>query len=292
MEHCFALVQPASPSFPPTSESPYPTSAHVVLLYLVSLLFRDLALSGDLSTSLVESILSLTSKWQHVCVIIDLLFNLLLNPRKLPCSSLADLCAVLAALLCLPTVTLCEHDIEDVILRLAQELSCKMARLPSVKSKTDFILLVPCHHLRERVVSIHLNSEFLLPHFCAPGFKQGFSLHPEHVSFELIANSQLCRRPYHQDHSHHDLSILLSLQIQLLHSHCLTYLGSSFLHPNTSHWSTSPSVLAAQMQSVALRIKSLQKQLSEDDAILHDLTLPHCWFSLQLLELISSLSGP
>ena len=283
MEDCcrklLSINAPVSTSLPPSSRShAYPHSAHVVLLYLVCLLGGDVATHKDsLSATIVEGILSLTSQWRHVVVVVDLLQELLLN--KSPPSPLPDLLPVLASLLCICVSTSREYDREDGATRLARELSSRMSRLPSVQLKTDLLLLFPCYLLREKTISIHLEAGFLLP-----SSSQGASLPSEHVTLELIATSHLCRCPCHHNGSLHDLSFFLTLLYHLMHSHCSKLLGPSFLHPNAATWATPPSELAQQLKSVAVQVRLLFQRLSGDDALLFELTTPSCWFYLQLLE--------
>ena len=268
---------------------PYPLSAHVVLLYLVALLVKDLASSeAKLGSSLVERMLSLTSKWQHVLVVLDLLFKLL--PNNPAPSSLPDLCSVLSLLICLPVVTSQECDQDSGISRLARELSRRVAHLPSVQLKTHLLLLLPCHLLREKVISIHLNTEFLL----LQDSSQDGCLPSDHVSFELITNTHLRRSPYHCDGTPHDLSLFLFLQCHLLQSHCAQLLGHTFLHSDHTPQTTlspsaplSPARLANQLQSITSHIRALPSRLSEDP-LLTDLTSPLCWFHLEILGRMTS----
>lgn len=273
MEDCSrTLLQVSSSSCP----RPYPHSAHVVMLHLMSLLAKDVTTHKDnLSCASIQCILSPVSQWRHVMVVLDLLQQLPLNRSPSP-PPLPDLLPGLARLLCMSVSTSSEHEYEEGANRLARELSSRMSRLPSVHLKLDFLLLFPCYLLREKTISIHLTTEFVssqTPH-----------LPPEQVTLELISTSHFCRGPYRRGQSSPDLLFFLSLLYHLLHSHCSKLLGPSFLHPNPTSWNTPPSKLAHQLESIASQIRHLPQRLAEDDAILPELTSPPCWFYLQLLE--------
>lgn len=276
MEDCSrTLLQVCTPLPRSSSSRLHPHSAHVVMLYLTSLLTKDVTTHGDnLSAAAVQCILSPISQWRHVMVMLELLQQLLLN--KPPALSLPDLLPVLAGLLCMCVSTSSECDYEDGANRLAWELSSRMSRLPSVPLKLEFLLLFPCYLLREKTISIHLKTEFVS--------SQTPQLPPEQVTLELISTSHFYRCPYRQAQSSPDLLFFLSLLYHLLHSHCSKLLGPSFLHPNTASWNIPPSKLAHQLESIASQIWHLPRRLSEDDAILVELTSPPCWFYLQLLE--------
>lgn len=286
---CKKLSQGLDTTAESSTGEPYPLSAHVVLLYLTALLVKDLAgCEVEMDSSLVERTLSLTSKWQHVLIVLDLLFKLL--PNNPAPSSLPDLCSVLSVLICLPVVTSQKCD-QDGTSRLARELSHRVARLPTSQLKTHFLLLLPCHLLREKVISIHLDTEFLL----LQDLPQDRYLPSDRVSLELIANTHLCRSSYRHDGTPHDLSLFLFLQCHLLQSHCAQLLGHTFLHidhapqttPPTSN-PLSPTQLANQLQSITSQFRALPRRLSEDFSLLNDLTSPLCWFHLQILDRMTS----
>ena len=265
--------------------------AQVVLTYLTSTLTKELAVSScrtELELCLVQQTLSLTSKWQHILLVLDLLFTSIHKmsiSSTSSCSSslpLPDLRATLATLICLPVVTAPDQD--EGATRLAREISCRLARLPSHHLKTCLLLLLPCHLLREKVISIHLDSEF-----CPSG--DLLSVPVEHVSLDVIAISHLCRSPYHHDGRPHDVALFLFLIYHLLQSHCGVMLGNDFLHLNHSNHSStpasvsvSPTELASQLRSITPQFAAFPKRLSEDPLVLTDLTSPSCWFHLQLLS--------
>lgn len=277
MEDCSrTLLQVCTPVSPSSHPRPYPHSAHVVMLHLMSLLVKDVTTHKDnLSAASAQCVLSPVSQWRRVMVILDLLQQLLLNRSPSP-PPLPDLLPGLAGLLCMSVSTSSEHDYEEGANRLARELSSRMSRLPSVHLKLDFLLLFPCYLLREKTISIHLTTEFVS--------SQTSHLPPEQVTLELISTSHFCRCPYRRGQSSPDLLLFLSLLYHLLHSHCSKLLGLSFLHPNSTSWNTPPSELAHQLGSIASQIRQLPQRLAEYDAILPELTSPPCWFYLQLLE--------
>lgn len=273
---CRTLLQVCTPVSSSSCPRPYPHSAHVVMLHLMSLLAKDVTTHKDnLTSASIQCILSPVSQWRHVMVTLDLLQQLLLNRSPSP-PPLPDLLPGLAGLLCMSVSTSSERDYEEGANRLARELSSRMSRLPSVHLKLDFLLLFPCYLLREKTISIHLTTEFVssqTPH-----------LPPERVTLELISTAHFCLCPYRRGQSSPDLLLFLSLLYHLLHSHCSKLLGPSFLHPDSTSWNTPPSKLAHQLESIASQIRHLPQRLAEDDAILPELTSPSCWFYLQLLE--------
>ena len=268
-------------SCPPSHPPSYSHSAHIVLLYLVSLLAADLLNHKDnVSAALVARMLSLSTQWRRVVVIVNLLLELFLlntySPLPLP-----DLPPVLASLLCM--CVSCECDQQDGVTRLARELSSRVSRISSVQRKMDFLLLIPCHRLREMTINIHLQTEFLLPSNSSS--EQSPPPPSEDVTLDLITTTHFSRYPCHHDGSPH-LSFFLFLLFHILLSHCSRLLGPSFLqiHPHSTSWTTPPSELAQQLRSIAPQIRRLPRRLSEDDTWLPELTSPRCWFYLELLE--------
>jgi hypothetical protein len=345
---CRQFPSSGTPSSPPRS---YPQSAHVVLLYLVSLLATDAA---------TEQTLSPAAHWRHVRVVVDLLFEQLVRPP--PPSALPDLLPLLAVLLSMcASLASRRTGCGDGAMRLARELSSRMSKLSSVQLKTDFLLLIPCHSLREKIINIHLQKEFPLPtsllgHTPVPS---------DHVTLELIAATHFHRCPSRRDGSPQDLAFFLSLLFHLLHSHCSRLLGPaaagslSFSHrlqspsscspttatstshpppspscthtPSTASTSTSypfrspssshpppttstnfshppqpspssshppsptstcsalsPIDLARRLEPISKEIRQLFQRLSQDEALLEEMTSPDCWFHLQLLQNIFS----
>ena len=282
IEDCCRTLHSSTSSTHKSSAPYHPHSAHVVLLYLVSLLKEDVENHDrdTLSTALLERTLSLTVQWRRVAMIVDLILQLLLQPTRQFSLLLPELPPVLAALLCMCVATSRESDCEDGVTRLARELSSQLSQLPSAKLKTDLLLLFfPCHLLRERTISIHLQSEFHLP-------DSSPSLPSENVTLNLISTSHLQRLPYHHSGAPQDLLFFLSLLYSLLHSHCSRLLGLTRYTTTTASSSTTmlPSELAQALQPLSQRIRRLPQRLSEDDDLLCELTSHRCWLYLQLLE--------
>ena len=272
----------SSPKVPPQSHQP--CAQHVVLLYLSSLLVADAAANTPGKPPLVQRVLSPSTQWRRVLLVINLLADLLVNCSQQqyppPLSSLPDLLPVLARLLSMcASSSRGESGGEDGAMRLARELSSRMSKLSSVQLKTDLLLLIPCHQLRERIIHVHLQTQFPL--------QDQTALSSDHITLDLIAASHLHRCPSRRDGSSRDLTLFLTLLFHLLHSHC-----SQLLHPVApSHLPTSPSAvvspseLAQQIQPVAGEIEVLLQRLwAEEGGFLQELTTPKCWFYLQLLQ--------
>ena len=354
---CLQVPSSGTPSSPPRS---YPQSAHVVLLYLVSLLATDAATATTNvgRVALIEQTLSPGAHWRHVRVMVDLLFEQLVRPP--PLSALPDLLPLLAVLLSMcASFSSRRTGCGDGAMRLARELSSRMSKLSSVQLKTDFLLLIPCQSLREKIINIHLQKEFPLPTFLL----SHTPVPSDHVTLELIAVTHFHRCPSRRDGSPQDLAFFLSLLFHLLHSHCSRLLGPaaagtlSFSHhlqspspcspttaTSTSHPPPSPSCthppctaststsypfpspssshppptmstftnfshphqpspssfhppsptststalspidLARRLEPILKEIRQLFQRLSQDEALLQEMTSPDCWFHLQLLQ--------
>ena len=286
MEKCCRRFLPHTISSSTSSSTPhYSNSAHVVLLYLVTLLAADMTRHHHTTTvPLLERILSLTTRWQHVKVIVDLVFQLLVNRHDNHQLPLPELLPVMTKLLCMCISTSSVNDRDSVATRLAREISSRLSKLPSIELKIHLLLLLPCHLLREKIISIHLQTEFLL--LPSDSLCGGNNILPsENVTLDLISTTHLCRCPCHHDGTPQDLAFFLSLLFHLLLSHYSRLLGFSPINPSPSLPTTlTPYDLAKQLQPISHQIKILSRRLSEDDGLLLELTTPNCWFYLQLLD--------
>ena len=249
VEDCCRQLFPSSGT-PPTSPGSYPHSAHTVLLYLSSLLVADAAATTNLGRlSLVQQILSPATHWRHVRVVVDLFLELLVRPP--PSSPLPDLLPVLARLLSM--CSMCSSLVSrqtgagDGAVRLARELSSRMSKLSSLQLKAEFIRLIPCHSLCEKIINIHLQTEFPLP---TPSLDHT-PLSSDHVTLEVIAATHLHRYPNHNHGLQQDLTSFLFLLFHLLHYHCSRLLDPPAAATLTSfHPDPSPSSLTSSTSNL------------------------------------------
>ena len=275
-ECCRLFTSSGSPSGNPRS---YPESAHVVLLYLTSLLVADAATrgGGGGGNTLVEQTLSPAPHWRRVRVVVDLFLELLVGCP--PPSPLPDLPPVVARLLSVCASVSRETGSGDGVVRLARELSCRMSKLSSMQLRMELLLLVPCHSFREEIIKIHLQTKFPLS---SPSLNHAPTPSDDDIILNLAAHFRRCPgRPQ-------DLAFFLSLLFHLLHSHCSRRLlvpSASPPHPPPSPSSTfhslSPSELALKLEQ---EIHQLPQRLLGEESLLSELTTSHCWFYLQLLQ--------
>ena len=278
-------------------------AAEVVLNYLFGLLVKDLNSKIDSPrSSLVRKILSLRTKWPHVRKIIDLLFALYPSDQGVPSQSgMPDLQDVLLALICLPLLTCEDTDRKELAMKLARELSQQLGTLGSAERKCQFLVALPSDYLRERVISVHLENNFIV--HPSAGINSDNHCPSDCVSLASISSVHLCRTPYNHSGVPQDLGLFLSLLCQLLQSHLHTLHAEpllSFLHASTPQdlppsWRTVPSPLPqddlrASLLSIQFQVSALTYRLFEDPAIQCELTtLPTNWLYLQLL---TSLAEP
>ena len=291
MEECCRKLLPSeSCSGDPQS---YPQSAHVAMLYLLALLVVDAAADGHSTTPLVQQVLSPVTQWRRVLVIVNLLVKLLVNRTQYsPLSSLPCLLPVLARLLSLcALLSSQETHCDDGAMRLALELSLRMSKLSSTQLKTDLLLLIPCHWLREKVAHIHLQREFPHPVEGQTTVATAATLSSDHVNFDFIASSHLHRSPRCRNGGQNDVAFFLVLIFHLIHSH-----SSRLLHPpkiysqspsaklSSAQPALSPAELALQLSPVAKEIQLMVERLWGEESLCEELTAPQCWLYLQLLQ--------
>ena len=284
MEECCRKLLPSeSCSGDPQS---YPQSAHVAMLYLLALLVVDAAADGHSTTPLVQQVLSPVTQWRRVLVIVNLLVKLLVNRTQYsPLSSLPCLLPVLARLLSLcALLSSQETHCDDGAMRLARELSSRMSKLSSTQLKTDLLLLVPCHWLREKVAHVHLQREFPHPVEGQTTISAA-ALSSDHIS------SHLHRSPRRRNGGQNDVAFFLILIFHLIHSH-----SSRLLHPpkiysqspsaklSSAQPALSPAELALQLSPVAKEIQLMVERLWGEESLCEELTAPQCWLYLQLLQ--------
>lgn len=278
-------------------------AAEVTLNYLFGLLVKDLnSKIASPRSSLVKKILSLRTKWPRVIRITDLLFALYQRGQGVPSHpGLPDLQDLLLALICLPLLTCEDTDQKELAMKLARELSQRLGTLSSTYKKCQFLLALPSDYLRERVISVHLENNFIVHR--SAGVNSDNHIPSDSVSLASIGSVHLSRMPYDHSGAPHDLSLFLFLLCQLLQSHLHTLHSEpvlSFLHASTPQdlppsWRTVPAPLLpddlqASLLSIQFQVSSLTYRLFEDPRLQCELTtLPTNWLYLQLL---TSLSEP
>ena len=276
-------------------------AAETVLNYLFGLLVKDLnSRIENPSTSLVKKTLSLRSKWSRIIKVLDVLFSVYQNSRGVSSHpGVPDMREVLLAMICLPLLTCEDIDRKEMALRLARELSERLETLGSTERKRELLLAIPSDYLRERVISIHLNRNFVMRP--SADLSSDFTQSDE-VSLATIGLVHLSRMPYNHSNTPQDLSFFLLLLCHLLQSHLHTLHACpilSFLTPSLTtdlppSWQSLPSPLSreelqASLLSICHPVQTLMFRLLEDPVFLCEVTMPTNWLYLQLL---TSLTEP
>ena len=277
-------------------------AAETVLNYLFGLLVKDLnSRVENPSTSLVKKTLSLRSKWSRIIKVLDVLFSVYQNSRGVSSHpGVPDVREVLLAMICLPLLTCEDIDRKEMALRLARELSERLETLGSTERKRELLLAIPSDYLRERVISIHLNRNFVM----RPSADSSSDLTQcDNVSLATIGLVHLSRMPYNHSNTPQDLGFFLFLLCHLLQSHLHTLHACpilSFLTPSSlttdlpPSWLSLPSPLSreelrASLLSICHPVQTLMFRLLEDPVFLCEITVPTNWLYLQLL---TSLTEP
>ena len=276
-------------------------AAETVLNYLFGLLVKDLnSRIENPSTSLVKKTLSLRSKWSRIIKVLDVLF-VCQNSRGVSSHpGVPDVREVLLAMICLPLLTCEDIDRKEMALRLARELSERLETLSSTERKQEVLLAIPSDYLRERVISIHLNRNFVI----RPSANSSSDLtQSDDVSLATIGLVHLSRMPYNHSNTPQDLGFFLFLLCHLLQSH-LHILHAcpilSFLTPSSLTTDLPPSWLSlpfplsreelrASLLSICHPVQTFTFRLLEDPVFLCEVTVPTNWLYLQLLR---SLTEP
>ena len=277
-------------------------AAETVLNYLFGLLVKDLnSRIENPSTSLVKKTLSLRSKWSRIIKVLDVLFSVYQNSRGVSSHpGVPDVREVLLAMICLPLLTCEDIDRKEMALRLARELSERLETLGSTERKRELLLAIPSDYLRERMISIHLNRNFVM----RPSTNSSSDLtQSDNVSLATIGLVHLSRVPYNHSNTPQDLGFFLFLLCHLLQSHLHTLHACpilSFLTPSSlttnlpPSWLSLPSPLSreelrASLLSICHPVQTLMFRLLEDPVFLCEITVPTNWLYLQLL---TSLTEP
>ena len=272
-------------------------AAWVLLRYLKEFFSRDLCLmtvDREERKPLIEQVLSIKKRWARVMKVLDFLF-VVLESSEVSIERL-DLFHTTLELLCLPLLSFRVTERNELITKLAREISTKISAVRSVAKKTQFLKALPSHFLREKVVDFQLELEFKLT--SSPNPSQSVC-NESSVSIAKIGQVHFCRMPYHPNGSAHDLNYFLTLLVLMLQSHIQTLKGASVYsttatrsHLLSAPQSTPPSSSAGEGLNQALRdikpqVSQLSDRLSHDELIGIELTQPANWFMLQLLNTLT-----
>ena len=262
--------------------------SEVVLSYVFGLLFKDLnGKTGEPGDSLVEKMLSLRNKWSNLTKLLHLLCSTIERESE------KDLLDLLMSLVSLPLLTCRQLDRRELATRLAREISNRLGGLSSTEKKRQLLLSIPSDYLRERVIRIHLKTNFVLHSSIT---QDPESYHEDDVSLSHISQVHLNRVPYSRN-GVLDLTYFLMLLCYLIQSHVrclqgvpiLTYLGDDV----PTQWRNFPLMSEEELQvsllSLSPQVLSLSERLTMDETLLTALTSGENWMYLQLLQSLTGL---
>ena len=262
-----------------------------ILKYIFDIFIKDLKSQESSCSHLLDRVLLFESKFSWHTKYLDISFSLLEHLYSY--SGYTSVSQCLDTLLCfavLPLVTMkTELEREEVVMKIAMDMSQCIHRLSNSHKKQEFILSIPSEHLRLMVINIHLERYFTLeaPSGNIPRRNLPFSL----SCFNVTHLKRTLLKP---DGTRQDMGYFLTLLVLFLQSHLLVLSGvplvSFFPKGLDNDFEEMKLCCHKELKEIHHSILVLSNRLSSDPVTSMDLTNPTNWHHLQLLITLTSSS--